>query len=204
MVLLVVAGFVDIRVQQIRFDEIFESPRSRDWYWLLRVFGSLWTWFFAAVAFTLIDLAARRRRSDRPPLWFAFRRATLLLTLPCACGIAASLLKIVFRRLRPDQADGAWYAFRPFADKTFDGGGLCLPSEHTCVAFGAALALAHLVPDARWLWLLLAAGCGATRIITGDHYTSDVVAGALVAFGTVAILLGPLGHFRHPFGDDRT
>jgi membrane-associated phospholipid phosphatase len=50
------------------------------------------------------------------------------------------------------------------------------------VAFGAATALARLFPRAKWVWFLLAAGCGATRILSRAHFLSDVMLGSLMGW----------------------
>ncbi len=54
---------------------------------------------------------------------------------------------------------------------------------HGAVAFGAAFMLWRLHPRAAPVWMALACGCGATRVLSRAHFVSDVVASAFVGFG---------------------
>lgn len=111
--------------------------------------------------------------------WLARRRqwpiAAWVLTAVALIGPLTSLLKALFGRIRPD----------------FEGGGarldsLSFPSGHssgiaTLVTVGLILAWPVLAPRARRLWLALGVGAvvlvGATRLLLGVHYLSDVVGG---------------------------
>jgi membrane-associated phospholipid phosphatase len=138
---------------------------------LLRLMGYLPTWLIVAAALWLTD-----RRST-----FRGRRAALMLWAPTVGGAVAELGKMLVRRLRPDP-ELFVYAWRPYTEDFFSTRGLGMPSSHTMVAFAAAAALSRLMPRAWWLWLLLAAGCGATRVLALGHFASDVVAGALLGY----------------------
>lgn len=150
---------------------------DKDWGRLLRSMGFLPTWLLVALAFWLQvgDQALRRR-------------GTLLLVLgPTAGGVAAELLKLLFRRLRPDP-ELFGYAFRSFADGPLSNRGMGLPSSHTLVAFAGAFALARLFPRARWVFYTLAAGCGLSRVMATAHFLSDTVVAACVAWGVMTLL----------------
>ena len=62
-----------------------------------------------------------------------------------------------------------------------------LPSDHSSAAFAIAVAVMLFDPLAGALFLVLAALIAAGRVIVGEHYPGDVIAGA--AIGTVAALL---------------
>ena len=152
---------------------------DRDWGRLLRILGFWPTWIVAAGALWL---------QERGIAGLAKQRALLLVGAPALAGIAAEVLKLVFRRLRPLASDGE-YAFRSFTEGPLSTRGLAFPSSHTMVAFGAAAILTYLFPRAKWVWFSLAAGCALTRVLARAHYLSDVVAGAIAAIATTAWLI---------------
>ncbi|MEP6653718.1 MAG: phosphatase PAP2 family protein [Myxococcales bacterium] len=90
----------------------------------------------------------------------------------------------------------------PLAVRENGNGGLSYFSGHTSTSFGAVTAtvvtLHRLHPDARWPWLVLAGGTaaagfvGATRVLAGQHFPTDVVAGAAV--GAAIGLIVPALH----------
>lgn len=157
-----------------------ELLESRDWYRLLRIMGYFPTWLAVGAVLMLIDSAAPFPGSRlRPsPIW---SRGPFVMASAGLAGLLAEGLKILIRRARPIDTDGA-YAWVPWSTHTFDSSELGIPSSHAAVAFGAAFAVAHLYPRAGLLLLPLAAGCGLTRILTGQHFASDVVAGGLVGW----------------------
>jgi len=88
-------------------------------------------------------------------------------------------LKLAVGRARPASAPGDPGDFRPFGrlDASF-------PSVHTTVAFAAASAI-HSEARARWVpWVVYpAAGVvGWSRVHDGQHWLSDVAAGAALGF----------------------
>jgi membrane-associated phospholipid phosphatase len=142
---------------------------------MLRVMGFLPLWATAAVALALHDWPLRAERGTRA----ALSRGLLLLLGAGLGGLAAELLKLVFRRERP-RAHAGEYVFRAWTERPFSTGGLALPSSHALVAWGAAAVLAHLFPRARWVWYALAAGCSWSRVAAGAHFVSDVALSAVV------------------------
>lgn len=149
-----------------------EGIYGEDWGRLLRVMGFLPLWLLAGIAVILED------RTPRAQL--VRSRGALLFWSATLGGIAAELLKLLFRRLRPGELGE--YAFRPFTERTFSTGGLALPSSHALVAFGAAALLARAFPRARVIWWLLAWGCALSRVAAGAHFLSDVVVAAVVGW----------------------
>ncbi|HEX8271629.1 MAG TPA: phosphatase PAP2 family protein [Longimicrobiaceae bacterium] len=142
---------------------------------MLRVMGFLPLWATAAVALALHDWPLRAERGTRA----ALSRGLLLLLGAGLGGLAAELLKLVFRRERP-RAHAGEYVFRAWTERPLSTGGLALPSSHALVAWGAAAVLAHLFPRARWVWYALAAGCSWSRVAAGAHFVSDVALSAVV------------------------
>lgn len=145
---------------------------GRDWYRLLRVMGYLPTWLIVALATWLLS------KKDA----IAARVSTALSILAGAtlAGAAAELFKLIIARERPGE-DGT-YVFRGLFAGFSDGSNLGLPSSHAAVAFGGAIALALARPVLGPLAIVLAAGCAWTRLLSGDHFLSDVTGAAMLAY----------------------
>ncbi|HTW50710.1 MAG TPA: phosphatase PAP2 family protein [Stellaceae bacterium] len=108
-------------------------------------------------------------------------------------GLVADLLKIVVGRTRPKLLfDGGAYDFTWFG---FRADHWSFPSGHATTAAALMAALWCLWPRPVWLYVALAALVAASRVITGQHYLSDVVAGAAV--GVVVTRLVALRLLRH-------
>jgi undecaprenyl-diphosphatase len=67
------------------------------------------------------------------------------------------------------------------------------PSGHTITAFSIAISLGLYYPSLLVGLLFCAASVGASRVILGLHYLSDVIAGAVIgaAIGAVMVEWGP-------------
>lgn len=146
---------------------------ERDWGRMLRSAGYLPTWLIVAIGLW---------GQDRGRARWGWRGGLMILT-PTIGGALAELLKLVVRRLRPPDVTSVFtYAFRPFSERSWSTAGLGMPSSHMLVAMGAATVLARLFPRVWWLWYLIAAGCGYTRLLANAHYLSDVVAAAVLGW----------------------
>lgn len=97
-------------------------------------------------------------------------------------GLILRILKWAVGRQRPHRSETFDpLVFHPF---THDWHFHSMPSGHTQVLFATAASFALLWPRAGWFFYLLAALLGATRVMTHQHFVSDVIAGALVgAYG---------------------
>ena len=95
-----------------------------------------------------------------------------------ASGLVADLLKVVVARTRPKLlfASGA-YDFTWFG---FHADHWSFPSGHATTAAALMAALWCLWPRPFWLYVAAAALVAASRVITGQHFLSDVVAGAAI------------------------
>jgi membrane-associated phospholipid phosphatase len=97
-----------------------------------------------------------------------------------AAAVAVSVVKLAVGRARPYQAPGDQDVLRPFS------GDASFPSGHTTIAFGIAAAI-DKETSARWVPYLvypLAGLVGWSRLRDGEHWASDVVAGAALGFWT--------------------
>ena len=147
---------------------------DHDWAMALRAAGTFYVWLPVALAIWLVQ---RERNAA-----VAKKNTFLLLGAPALAGILCEVLKIVIRRLRPNVDHGAW-AFRDWnVHDWWSSAGLATPSSHTMVAFAAATMMARMYPRARWVFYVIAWGCGVTRFLSHNHYLSDVTFGALLGW----------------------
>lgn len=167
----VVLTLLDVPLAHMLYIADRHSIESADVYRLVRVVGSFWTWVLVAVVLQLHDRVNTRSGSA--------------LLAPLCAGLTAELLKIIVVRERPvDEGilrDG-WYVFRTPFSGFVNGYNLGFPSSHTAVAFAGCLVLAAWMPRARWVFVLLAAGCGLSRMLPGSHFATDVYVGALIGW----------------------
>lgn len=150
-------------------------------------------WLSEAAVLALVALyvgAGIRALLDRTPPRTSYRDRLSRLV---AGGIAAVLayglnlvLKEQFAAVRPCHLHDVASACPPVDSWTF-------PSNHTVIAFSLAVVLTFTWPGLTWLVLPLAVVAGSARVLAGDHYPHDVMAGAVV--GTV-ICLGALALIR--------
>jgi membrane-associated phospholipid phosphatase len=97
-------------------------------------------------------------------------------------GIASQGMKIVFNRSRPYEKYNTVYPYKIETDNSF-------PSGHTSIAFAVATSVSieykkwYIVVPA-YVW---AAGVGYSRLYLGEHYPTDVLAGAVTGAGSAII-----------------
>ena len=128
-----------------------------------------------AVSLVILDRAGvgGRNPERRIKRWadaFIFGAASLIVA-----GIALNILKFVFGRLRPKAylADGS-YGFDPFS---FDYSMNALPSGHTQAAITMAFVMLFILPRYDVVYIAFGLLIGACRIIHGNHWLGDVIAG---------------------------
>ena len=156
------------------------------WYRIIRQIGSLTVWLPVAAVVGVATPGSWRRR---------VRAGAAVLAAAVLGGLLAEILKPVIGRDRPLHHDGL-SVFRPLDDRL--SGGLGFPSSHAGVAFGGAWMLWRMarsrLPDragverlarSGWVWaaglaVVLAIACGISRTLTGAHFLSDVIAGAML------------------------
>jgi membrane-associated phospholipid phosphatase len=159
------------------------------------------SWFALLVGVTML-LLAPWRRGQVLAIW-----AAVLLELL----VGQALLKPAIGKLRPAAAltsadverlvatggsmaivDGeprndGFALFRPpFSGPHED---LALPSGHTALAFAVLTVLGRILPRGRWWFCLLACGTAASRVLVGEHFLSDVVAGAGLGYASARAIL---------------
>lgn len=139
---------------------------------------TLGVWGASHVA-SVFPAAARRGL-----LWEQARRASLLMLLTLWTGGLATLaLKHLVARARPFVLleHGHHGLATPFSGAPFDS----FPSSHAFTAFAAAGVLASIAPAWRLPLLALAVVVSLCRVLTLEHFPSDVLASACIAMWCV-------------------
>lgn len=114
--------------------------------------------------------------------WFAH---TLFFSL-IVSGISVLTLKFIIGRQRPHKSELVDpYVFQFM---TSDWHFHSMPSGHSQVLFASATSLALFLPQLRYLIFAIFLLLAFTRVITAQHFLSDVLSGALLGY-TVTYLL---------------
>lgn len=126
----------------------------------------------------LVDVSTPRSRIFG---WLAGASAFVFISIALS-GILTNFIKFVIGRARPNSAESLmWPEFHPFA---ISGSFHSFPSGHSNTVFVVAVSVGLLVPPLR-IWLLaMATVISVCRILQFQHFPSDVLAGALLAFVT--------------------
>ncbi|MFI4988722.1 MAG: phosphatase PAP2 family protein [Alphaproteobacteria bacterium] len=150
--------------------------------------NSAWYLVPLGLAVPALHLASRRsadaERAAR--LRWLLWAAVFLFAAIAASGLLTDLLKILFGRARPAlllrAGDFGWHP--PGLSAKWQS----FPSGHANTITAVALALGLLAPRLVTPLAVVALLVALTRIAVGDHYPSDVLAGAFVAFATTLAL----------------
>lgn len=144
-----------------------------EWYKLLRVQGSLWTWGLVALLLFAHDL----RGADRPGS-ARWERGVRVFAAAALAGLLAEVIKPIVGRSRPIDTNGLYVFTGLFSGSSRSANGM--PSSHAAVAFGALMTLAAYFPRARLVLGATACGCALSRVISGAHFLTDVYIGAVL------------------------
>ena len=114
------------------------------------------------------------KNSDRITNWFLFIKPFVVLLITV-------LLRILIDRPRPIQK----YDLKPIDDKKRIGHSF--PSIHTSLAISIALTVIARGPNMGLLLSALAITITCTRLLTGVHYLTDILASILIALAIYMI-----------------
>jgi undecaprenyl-diphosphatase len=142
------------------------------------------------------SLVAITRAANYTRLWLAIagglalcggprgRRAATqsVIALAIAAAVANGPAKLLVRRRRPFHRSQPALIHMPRSTS--------FPSGHSAAAFAFATAASAELPPLAPVFLALAAAVAYSRVHTGVHYPSDVVAGVAIGIGAGAVARG--------------
>jgi undecaprenyl-diphosphatase len=165
------------------------APWVKDVFRLITRLGeSGWIFALAALIFVGALLARRRGLGARmdAALGLLAGRAFFIIAVNAVSGLLSLAIKMTFGRARPRLYD----SFGPFHFDLFSmkSSVLSFPSGHAVTAFATAAALAFMAPRAAKPLLFVAVLVGVSRVVTGAHYPSDVIAGLAIGVATVVFM----------------
>lgn len=105
-----------------------------------------------------------------------------VLLVPAAVFVIGTVLRAVIDRPRPYEK----LNFTPLFPKSTHG--KSMPSRHAFCAAGIAVAAWYAAPALGVFGAVLALGVAVSRVLSGVHYPSDVLAG--LAIGSVLAVIG--------------
>ena len=102
-------------------------------------------------------------------------------------GIATQALKHIIGRPRPNHTDfEKGFGFNFFStDASFHS----FPSGHSSTIFAVALIMILLIPRLKIFFLFFAFVVAISRVVVGAHFTTDIIAGGLVALVSYKIVV---------------
>ena len=144
------------------------------------------------------------------------RRRYLPRLVACAygAGLVVDVIKLGVARLRPHSFDLSgsvadsfvtWLPLLSDLQQPYGSQLQSFPSAHAATAVGLAFGLSWLYPHGRRLFVLLALLACLQRVVAGDHYLSDTLAGSAVACVVAQLSLRPAAFGqRYRRWEDRT
>jgi membrane-associated phospholipid phosphatase len=148
----------------------------------------------AAIAVALVLRSRHIGFRNSPAYGFIASTIGFVFVSIGGAGLIANLTKNIIGRARPKLFDQVGvFELKPFA---FHADWASFPSGHATNIFAFATVIGMLWPKGRVLLYTLAAWIAASRVLIGEHYVTDVVAGAIL--GTIFPYL-----VRESFADRR-
>lgn len=147
-------------------------------------------WIFALGLIVLLGALLVRRRGLGARMDAALGvlagRAFFIIAVNAVSGLLSLAVKMIFGRARPRlyESFGAFH-FDMFSIKSSV---LSFPSGHAVTAFATATALAFMAPRAGKALIAVALLISVSRIVTGAHYPSDVIAGIALGSATTVFM----------------
>ena len=151
-----------------------------DWAIRFRAVYLLWVMIAAVLLFIIVPLIPKYRRWQK-------RNIRMGLSALCAALLArfviTDMIRLIYPRPRPFEvlADVQQLIFKYVPTASF-------PSGHAARAFAIAGAVSFYYPKTSVFFFLAAFSIGASRVVAGVHWPSDIVAGAAVGIASAWIV----------------
>ena len=113
----------------------------------------------------------------------------LVIGSTLVAGAITTVTKILVHRPRPFVDQSATADGVTLSEAVFHNFLQSFPSGHTATAFALAVALSSLYKPGKTVFLLLATLVAIQRIISQNHFPSDVIAGALVGVVSAKLMM---------------
>lgn len=117
----------------------------------------------------------------------------LIIASASIAGATSAVIKVLVHRPRPFVNIASLGEGVTLNDAVFQNCLQSFPSGHTATAFALAMALSILYRQGKPLFFLFAILVGIQRIISQNHFPSDVIAGALVGITSAQLAYLMLG-----------
>ena len=147
---------------------------------------SLWYFLtFVILFFSTFLISKKFLNLEKYRIYFKYFSITALVYLS-ATGILTQFLKHIIGRARPNYTSlDESFKFDFF---TTSSSFHSFPSGHASTIFIVCLLLGVLIPRLKYFFYLFAVVVAISRVVVGAHFTTDIVAGALVALIVFKIL----------------
>jgi undecaprenyl-diphosphatase len=129
--------------------------------------------------------------------WVRLRQAGLQgLIAHAAAGLTVQALKHLIGRPRPRFLHASGFQLGPLWGPSLETGLDSFPSGHTAAALAVAIVMARRFPAAAKPFYAAAGFVAVTRILSGSHFPTDVLAGAMVGMLAGHVASRPLREWR--------
>jgi membrane-associated phospholipid phosphatase len=113
------------------------------------------------------------------------------------CGVTANMAKHVIPRYRPHSIDASpipiingWDTWGvAWSGSWFDESTRSFPSGHAATAVALAIGLMIVYPRGRWIFGVFAVVACLQRLVSGAHFLSDIMGGALISMAWSILLM---------------
>ncbi len=186
LILLVVNIFLSYKVDVVLYNYFFSLNYGYDTFYLKKFFigitelgDSLW-YFLIIISVFLLSFVGEKTNLISFKTWLYLKNFSVFsFFYLILVGFITQLLKHVIGRPRPNHVDlDKATGFNFFStDASFHS----FPSGHSSTIIAVALILALLIPRLRIFFLIIGFTVALSRVVVEAHFTTDIIAGALVA-----------------------